>query len=80
MTLKALLLAAAHEHGSQAALARFIGISPTRLSQLINGERHLTIRQAQLIATALGADAEVLWDESCIARGRAAFAKARRAK
>jgi plasmid maintenance system antidote protein VapI len=76
--LAILLQEAAAERGGQAALARALGFDPKEVSNLIHGRRFVTVKQALKIEALLGVSAEELWVESCVARGHAAFAKAKK--
>lgn len=66
--LSGLLEDAANKRGSRVALARALGFSPTSVSDLINGERFVTMRQAIRIEEVLGVPARALLIEAAIAR------------
>jgi hypothetical protein len=66
--LSVLLADAATQRGSQAALASDLGLGASELNALINGKRHVTIRQAIAIEDLLGVPARGILLEAAIAR------------
>jgi plasmid maintenance system antidote protein VapI len=66
--------------GSQKALAKESGLKPSEISNLINGRKLVTMRQAKIAEKVFHVSGEELWAESCVAKGMREFAKARDAK
>jgi len=75
--LAIILSAGADERGGQAVLARDLGLDPKEVSDLINGRRFVTLRQALRIESVLGVSARELLVEACIARVDEELARAR---
>jgi DNA-binding transcriptional regulator YdaS (Cro superfamily) len=66
--------------GSQKAVAKEVGLKPSEFSNLINGRKLVTIRQAKLLEKAFHISGQELWTEGAIAKGMREFAKVRAAK
>ena len=74
------LTLASKRAGSQKSAAKEIGLKPSEFSNLINGRKLVTIRQAKLLEKALHISGQELWTEGAIAKGMREFAKVRAAK
>jgi plasmid maintenance system antidote protein VapI len=70
----------AKKAGSQKSAAKEIGLKPSEFSNLINGRKLVTIRQAKLLEKAFHISGSELWTEACIAKGMREFAKVRGTK
>lgn len=75
--LSALLEDQATKLGGRKAVAGLLGIAPTEVSDLINGRRFVTMRQALRIENVLGVSARDLLIESAIAKIDEDLAKVR---
>jgi hypothetical protein len=72
-----LLLAAADVRGGQAALARELDLDPVELSNIINGQRFVTTRQAIHIEAVLGVSARQMLIEAAMLKVDYALARER---